>query len=376
MATTAHHGFGAAACCGWGGLALVVLLGVVSSGFSGAALMGGMFALVAAVIGLVRGRIDWAHLHSRLASTGLLAGAVLTLVVGSATGPPSPAGQGGNHLSASASQHATPSATPGTTAASAAVSPATAAPHPKASPSTKRHASGPSAAPRADRHRGKARPRPPTAHAARPTGRALLTNAAGAVLPDPHRTPGAVNRAVTQATIGRTICVPGWTATVRPPSSVTTGIKEAQLASGYTYRGDTATSDYEEDHLISLELGGAPASTANLWPEPYTSPEGARVKDVVENRLHALVCSHAISLGTARHAIAANWWAAYQKYGTSSYSAPTHAATHLTPAPHTPTHASAPANGATARCHDGTYSYAAHHQGACSHHGGVDLFYK
>ena len=27
--------------------------------------------------------------------------------------------------------------------------------------------------------------------------------------------------------------------------------------------------------------------------------------------------------------------------------------------------------GATARCNDGTYSYAVHHQGACSHHGGV-----
>jgi hypothetical protein len=27
--------------------------------------------------------------------------------------------------------------------------------------------------------------------------------------------------------------------------------------------------------------------------------------------------------------------------------------------------------GATARCTDGTYSYAVHHQGACSHHGGV-----
>ncbi|MHB9858396.1 DUF3761 domain-containing protein [Streptomyces sp. YIM S03343] len=33
-------------------------------------------------------------------------------------------------------------------------------------------------------------------------------------------------------------------------------------------------------------------------------------------------------------------------------------------------------NGATALCNDGTYSYAAHHQGACSHHGGVAVFYR
>ncbi|MER6532273.1 DUF3761 domain-containing protein [Streptomyces sp900105755] len=32
--------------------------------------------------------------------------------------------------------------------------------------------------------------------------------------------------------------------------------------------------------------------------------------------------------------------------------------------------------GATALCNDGTYSYAAHHQGACSHHGGVAIFYR
>ncbi|SDP30020.1 Protein of unknown function [Nakamurella panacisegetis] len=41
----------------------------------------------------------------------------------------------------------------------------------------------------------------------------------------------------------------------------------------------------------------------------------------------------------------------------------------------TPTLPEAPA-GATAKCNDGTYSFAAHHQGACSHHGGVAIFYK
>ena len=37
---------------------------------------------------------------------------------------------------------------------------------------------------------------------------------------------------------------------------------------------------------------------------------------------------------------------------------------------------SGPGNGATALCNDGTYSFAAHHQGACSRHGGVKVFYK
>lgn len=45
-------------------------------------------------------------------------------------------------------------------------------------------------------------------------------------------------------------------------------------------------------------------------------------------------------------------------------------------APAAPAAPVAPGNGATALCHDGTYSYAAHHQGACSWHGGVAQFYK
>jgi hypothetical protein len=38
-------------------------------------------------------------------------------------------------------------------------------------------------------------------------------------LPDPACTPGALNPDVTQASIGSTICVSGWTATIRPPTA-------------------------------------------------------------------------------------------------------------------------------------------------------------
>ena len=208
----------------------------------------------------------------------------------------------------------------------------------------------------------------------------VTVNSAGAILPNSARTPGAVNPAVTQANIGQTICVSGWTATVRPDSTVTTELKKEQLASGYSYKGDTATGDYEEDHLISLEIGGAPNAEANLWPEPYNVPEGARVKDVVENKLHTLVCDHAITLATAQRAIAANWWVAYQTYAgaapdSSANQTPAAPAQPAPPSAATPA-PEAPGNGATALCKDGAYSFAAHHQGACSGHGGVDVFYK
>ena len=35
---------------------------------------------------------------------------------------------------------------------------------------------------------------------------------------------------------------------------------------------------------------------------------------------------------------------------------------------------SSDANGATAKCKDGTFSHSKHHSGSCSHHGGVDKF--
>src|SRR5690242_16096646 len=106
-------------------------------------------------------------------------------------------------------------------------------------------------------------------------------------LPDPVCTPGALNPSVTQSTIGSTICVSGWTATVRPSSSYTTALKITQIAEyGYS---DTSTADYEEDHFIPLELGGAPKAATNLWPEPRYGSETATNKDTVENKLKKAV---------------------------------------------------------------------------------------
>ena len=129
--------------------------------------------------------------------------------------------------------------------------------------------------------------------------------------PDRLLTPGALNPAVTQATIGSTICVSGWTATIRPSSSYTTRLKIGQIAAyGYS---DTSTSAYEEDHLISLELGGAPSDPRNLWPEPYAMsladgrPTGARTKDSFENSLKKEVCAGTRLLAQAQADIGVYW---------------------------------------------------------------------
>jgi hypothetical protein len=199
--------------------------------------------------------------------------------------------------------------------------------------------------------------------------------AGGGMLPKRALTPGAVNPAVTQASIRMTICRTGYTKTIRPSSSYTTAVKRAQLAAGYAFHGDLRTSDYEEDHLISLELGGSPASVKNLWPEPYAASQGARVKDKIENRLHDLVCSGRIPLRTAQRAIAGNWWTAYQRYGGAGV--PTvWAGAYATSGTTTPTSGSGAttttSSSASAQCRDGSYSYSHHRSGTCSHHGGID----
>jgi hypothetical protein len=121
----------------------------------------------------------------------------------------------------------------------------------------------------------------------------------GEPLPDPACTPGAVDPAVTQDTIKVTICVSGWTATVRPSSSDTGHWK---LIAEANY-GDSTGWTGEYDHLVPLELGGA-NSVSNLWPEPGLIPNG---KDRVEGWLKKAVCAGAISLHDAQAEIAADW---------------------------------------------------------------------
>ena len=134
-------------------------------------------------------------------------------------------------------------------------------------------------------------------------------------LPDPRCTPGAVNPNVTQATIASTICVSGYTSSIRPPESITEPEKVASAAA-YGYTGSLHTAEY--DHLISLELGGDPDDPANLWVEPNDRPAAtttANSKDVLENRLHDLVCDGRLTLAAAQQAIATNWVGAYKQYG-------------------------------------------------------------
>ena len=111
---------------------------------------------------------------------------------------------------------------------------------------------------------------------------------------DPVRTPGVLNADVTQANIRATICKRGWTRTVRPPVAYTNALKRRQMDA---YGEIGPPEAYQEDHLISLELGGDPVDPRNLWPEPY--PRASAV-DQIENDLNHRVCTGSLSLADAQ----------------------------------------------------------------------------
>lgn len=128
--------------------------------------------------------------------------------------------------------------------------------------------------------------------------------ARGDYLPDAACTPGAIDPAVSQADIQQTICVRGYTATVRPPAAATGRFKSISYAA-YSEQYSTTT---ELDHLVPLELGGA-SSASNLWVEPNRTLASSfnNPKDKVENSLHAAVCNGTVTLAAAQNAIAADW---------------------------------------------------------------------
>ena len=123
---------------------------------------------------------------------------------------------------------------------------------------------------------------------------AILSVCPPGIVADPRRTPGVLNPDVTQANIRSTICKHGWTSTIRPPTDYTNELKRRQMRQ---YRETGSISDYQEDHLISLELGGDPTDPRNLWPEPY--PRASQM-DQIENQLNDEVCSGQLALAEAQ----------------------------------------------------------------------------
>ena len=132
--------------------------------------------------------------------------------------------------------------------------------------------------------------------------------------PDPSCTPGALNAAVTQATIRSTICVSGYTKSIRLATTYSDPEK-VNSARAYGYTGNLHTA--ELDHLMPLELGGA-NDPRNLWTQPNDKVGATGTtnpKDGVESSAHAAVCAGRVTLKAAQEAILKDWTTALPSLG-------------------------------------------------------------
>jgi len=131
-------------------------------------------------------------------------------------------------------------------------------------------------------------------------------------LPDLKCTPGSINPSVNQGNIKNTICIPGFSKTIRPPVSYTNPLKVKLM---HSYGFTDSRVNYELDHLIPLSIGGNPKSVTNLWPEPGYGQYNFHIKDRFENYLYRSVCTEKINLEEAQKEIATNWIENWKKAG-------------------------------------------------------------
>jgi hypothetical protein len=84
---------------------------------------------------------------------------------------------------------------------------------------------------------------------------------------------------------------------VSPPVGYTSALKRRQMRERHL---PGRPSDYQEDHLFPLELGGHPTDPRNLWPQPLAQ---AQRKDRLELALNRAVCAGRMALGVAQQRI-------------------------------------------------------------------------
>lgn len=131
-------------------------------------------------------------------------------------------------------------------------------------------------------------------------------------LPNQEVAPGALNLAVTQANLRGTVCIAGWTKTIRPSSSYVRRLEAEQMR---TLGLPGSPKDYHLDHRVPLCAGGHPTDPRNLWPQPLE----AEWRDADKNQLEASVCRQLcrgdITLQEAQAIfLAPDWTREYERY--------------------------------------------------------------
>jgi hypothetical protein len=114
-------------------------------------------------------------------------------------------------------------------------------------------------------------------------------------------------------TVSLEFCQPGWAGKHRN----VTQLKKSKVYKEYNVTNFEGYCECPEgceiDHLIPLEIGGSNEIT-NLWPQPFCGDWNAHTKDILETKLHNLICSNKLDTQVAQNAIATDWIQAYNKY--------------------------------------------------------------
>jgi hypothetical protein len=133
-------------------------------------------------------------------------------------------------------------------------------------------------------------------------------------VPDPARTPGWTNPEVTQENMYGTVCVPGWTKTIRPPAAYVRKLEEKEMRERAL--GGTP-ADYKMDHLVPLCVGGHPTDPRNLWAQAIAGDVWTdRAKDELEGSVCRMLCRGEMSLeeGQKLFLAPADWTKSYFEF--------------------------------------------------------------
>ncbi len=160
---------------------------------------------------------------------------------------------------------------------------------------------------------------PPATPPPSPGASAASTWPVGWTLPNRSLTPGALATGYTVADI-----CPHVNPALEAARPSATEVRQVYQRYGITSHHP---GQFEADHLVPIELLGAPDDPRNMWPEPNDTPAPDAIhaehlspafvhnsKDILEDVLHRDVCDGSVPLAAAQQAIASDWRKAYARY--------------------------------------------------------------
>jgi hypothetical protein len=128
--------------------------------------------------------------------------------------------------------------------------------------------------------------------------------------PDPKLTPGVVS-----STDVTTICRQSKrTAGIFSARSPLISLSDQQAIFNEYHIPPLQAKHFGLDFLVPLQLGGA-NTTANIWPVPLSRGLGFHQKEVLNIRVHIVVCHGEMSIDQAQRAFSSDWVKLWVLYG-------------------------------------------------------------